>query len=542
MNRNPSSGAPPPRDGRPDRPGSGRSSSPPPYDPEATRPMPAAEQPGRRSLRRPGESNLPPAPRWARGLEAERRVPLAPPVTPAPPPPVPPAPVSPAAAAPDRGPTPPGATRTVRPGPRGWRRPRRIVAAIVGVLLLAFCAWAVPLAFKLQQVTSDWFVTPPPRAAGLAAFPDWSKQERVNILLMGLDTRIAGDSRADTLILISVDPANKTVAMVSIPRDLWVPIPGFGTNRVNAAYQFGETAKVPGGGAALTMQTVEQDFGVPVHYFAQVDFQGFQRIVDALGGITVDVQHPLIDNEYPADYGYAYQRIYIAAGLQHMNGRTALQYARSRHADSDLARNERQQAVLLALRDEGLQLQILSRLDNVLTQAQGALRTDLSFTQAGSLAKLAQSIPRDQIKQLSIGADMVTQANVDGNDVLLPNWDAIRPAVQQTLGASGVQAEAAAVGVLNGTDTPNLARDTADMLRNAGLTVPAEAVGNPSNGGNGHYPQTYVLDFTGGQKPQTLQKLLGLLKLSAARVRPGDPTARPAGIDFQVMLGDDYTH
>ena len=78
---------------------------------------------------------------------------------------------------------------------------------------------------------------------------------------------------------------------------------------------------MPGGGPALVMQTVEQDFAVPVHYFAQVDFNGFRRIVDALGGVTVDVQRPLIDNEYPADYGYAYQRVYIPAGIQHMDGR-----------------------------------------------------------------------------------------------------------------------------------------------------------------------------------------------------------------------------
>jgi hypothetical protein len=288
------------------------------------------------------------------------------------------------------------------------------------------------------------------------------------------------------------------------------------------------------------MQTVEQNFGVPVHYFAQVDFQGFRRIVDALGGITIDVPRPLIDNEYPADYGYAYQRIYIPAGLQHMDGRTALQYVRSRHSDSDLGRNERQQAVLLALREQGTRIDVLGKVDRLLTDLKGAARTDLSFTQVGSLLQLAQSIPRDQVRQLAISGDLVEDGDVNGAAVLLPRWEAIRPAIQALIGGIDWTTEAPVLSVQNGTDTPGLALRTAERLRAAGFTVPAQAVGNPPDGGAGRYPQTYVYDYTGGRKPASLAHLLTVLKLPADRTRPGPAASRPAGVDLEVVIGEDF--
>jgi LCP family protein required for cell wall assembly len=414
-----------------------------------------------------------------------------------------------------------------------------VLLGIFAVIVLALCGLIVPRLFTVQDVASSIFVTPPPRPPGAAAFPDWGKQERVNILLLGLDTRVPGDSRSDTMILVSVDPAAKTATLISIPRDLWITIPGFGENRINAAYQFGETNKVAGGGPGLAMQTVEQNFGVPVHYFAQVDFEGFRGIVDALGGVTVDVQRPLIDNEYPSETGSAYQRIYIPMGLQHMDGRTALQYVRSRHADSDLGRNERQQGMLLALREQGTQISVLGKIDAVLGQLKGAVRTDLSFTQVGSLAKLAQGIPRDKVQQLSIGDEMVSDQNMNGADVLVPRWEVIRPAIQAITGGAAQQAETATVAVMNGTDTAGLARNTAEKLRNAGFTVPDSAVGNPADGGGGRYPQTRILDYSGGQKPATLRRLLDVLKLTADRVQRA--ANGPPGVDLEVLIGDDFT-
>ena len=196
-----------------------------------------------------------------------------------------------------------------------------------------------PVQKTIEQINTtikDVFVTPvtvrPAPGSGPNAtpvtvtYPNWSKNEPVNILLLGLDFRPEEqDSRADTMIVVHIDPAEKTATMLSIPRDLWVPIPGHGEARINAAFQLGEDDKTtPGGGPGLAMATVEDNFNIPIHYFAQVDFTGFERIVDAMGGINIDVPRPLADNEYPyGDYGYS--RIYVPAGLQHLDGHTALQ-------------------------------------------------------------------------------------------------------------------------------------------------------------------------------------------------------------------------
>lgn len=353
------------------------------------------------------------------------------------------------------------------------RRPvARALVVLAALALLLLCVWLVPLLFKSQELISDIFVTPGPRPTVIAGeqFPNWDKKERVNVLLLGLDTREENNTRSDTMIIVSIDPANKTVGMMSIPRDLWVSIPGFGENRINAAYQLGLTNDVPGGGPGLAVATVEQNLELPIHYFAQIDFAGFQRVVDALDGITVDVPRPLLDNEYPAE-NFSFMRIYIPAGLQHMDGRTALQYVRSRHADSDLSRNQRQQAVLVAIKQKGLQIGILSRLNNVLTQLQGAIKTDLSISQAGSLAQLAQQIPAANIHSYAIDANMTSQQQVNGQDVLIPDWAQIHAAVRQMVSDPRLQNEAARLLVLNGTNTAGLAGRTRDQLQAAGFNV-----------------------------------------------------------------------
>ena len=373
-------------------------------------------------------------------------------------------------------------------------------------------------------------------------YPDWSKNEPVNILLLGLDFRPEEqDSRADTMIVVHIDPAEKTATMLSIPRDLWVPIPGHGEARINAAFQLGEDDKTtPGGGPGLAMATVEDNFNIPIHYFAQVDFTGFERIVDAMGGINIDVPRPLADNEYPyGDYGYS--RIYVPAGLQHLDGHTALQYARSRHADSDIGRNSRQQQVLLALRQQGLNLNIVTHLNDILTQLNGAVKTDLSLTQVGSLAQLAKKIDRNSIQTIQIGnEDVVETILADGADVLMPQWSVIRPKVQKAFSNDKLVREAARLSLLNGTTTSGVARTLSDTLAKQGFTIANLA----SATDQGSYPKSVITDYTGGQKPYTIQALTKALGLDASDVKQGDPNKVPNGqdgkpIDIQIIAGDD---
>jgi hypothetical protein len=217
-----------------------------------------------------------------------------------------------------------------------------------------------------------------------------------------------------------------------------------------------------------------------------------------------------------------------------MNGRTALQYVRSRHADSDLGRNQRQQAVLLALKQKGLQLNIVTKLNSLLDQLQGAVQTDLSITQAGSLAQLAQQIPAENIRSYSI-AEMTSPTFVNGAEVLLPDWPAIQGQVRAMLSDPRLENEGARLLVLNGTNTAGLAGRTRDRLTAAGLTV--IEVGQAPN--SGEYPRTQVVDYSGGSKPLTVQRLRQELGLAADQVRPAPPAEAPEGIDLVVIMGDD---
>ncbi|MDE2816153.1 MAG: LCP family protein, partial [Chloroflexota bacterium] len=178
--------------------------------------------------------------------------------------------------------------------------------------------------------------------------PDLRAGERFTLLLVGLDRRQPNEnSRSDVIMLLSIERKTRSLSLLSIPRDLWVRIPNYGWYRINAAYFFGEVYEANGG--ELARKTVEAVFGVPVHAVAAVDFTGFTALVNAFGGVDLTVAKTLVDNLYPTlDYGYT--RIVIPAGPQHMDGETALIYARTRHPDNDFKRMGRQQNLITSAR------------------------------------------------------------------------------------------------------------------------------------------------------------------------------------------------
>ena len=141
----------------------------------------------------------------------------------------------------------------------------------------------------------------------------WSGEERINFLFMGVDLRCDedGPTHTDSIMIVTIDPLTMSAALLSLPRDLWVEIPGFGVDRINQAYYFGQAYEYPGGGQALAMETVEALLGVPVEYYVTVDFQGFIDAVDLIGGIVVDVPEPIDDPDYP-DNCYGYEPFFIS--------------------------------------------------------------------------------------------------------------------------------------------------------------------------------------------------------------------------------------
>lgn len=377
----------------------------------------------------------------------------------------------------------------------------------------------------------------------------WDGASRVTILLMGLDYRDwegQGPSRTDTMILFTLDPVAETAGMLSIPRDLWVNIPDFGYGKINTAHYLGDAYNLPGGGPGLAMSTVSQFLGVPINYYVVVDFTAFERFIDQIGGIEVDVPETItVDPLGP------HNTVTLEPGPQVLDGPTALAYARNRDtAGSDFDRAQRQQEVILAIRNRILSLDMLPNLiDNAAALYQNlsaGVRTNMTLQEIIQLAWLAQKVKSQDIQHAAIGSNEVTiTMSPDGLDILQPDPDAIRAlrdqvfasntAIGPTTNVTGdpqelMQAESAAVSVLNGTNTPGLASETTDYLKSKKLNV--VLTGNATE----LTPNTIIIDYKG--KPYTVQYLVGLMGIQPENIYSRyDPNSE---VDIAIILGDDW--
>jgi len=380
--------------------------------------------------------------------------------------------------------------------------------------------------------------------------PRWEGTERVNVLVMGIDQREQeqGPWRTDTILVLTIDPITMSGGMLSIPRDLWVPIPGYEEGRINTAHYLGELYDYPGGGPALAVKTVQYNLGVPIHHYARVNFTAFEKLIDVIGGIDVYVEEEITDAMYP-DEGYGYDPLYISAGWQHFNGEMALKYARTRHsAGGDFDRAKRQQQVLLAIFKQVTRAdkmpQLASRAPELWRTLQGSVVTDLTLDEIIALAQLASEVDSESIRY-GVVDEHYTQfwGTPDGQQVLIPLRDRIRelrdyiftteaPAPQQTEDpAAENENEAATIAVLNGTTTAGLAGLTADFLQQQGLQVV-----RTDNADRSDYAESLVIVYTG--KTHTAEQIVNTLGLpSTALVHGNDPNAEE---DISVILGSDY--
>lgn len=306
-----------------------------------------------------------------------------------------------------------------------------------GVLAAASPA-AAPAAAPAENGTPAPGVAVQPTAQPTPSpLPPQETQERVNILLLGMDQRQGeqGPFRTDTMIVLTVDPATGETGMLSIPRDLWVPIPGYGENRINTANFMGDAKKYPGGGPALAKKTITHNFGFPVHYYVRLNFEGFKRIIDTIGGVDIDVKTEIRDDLYP-DEQYGYDPLYIPVGRIHMNGDLALKFARSRHTDSDFNRASRQQQVIVAVKDKVLDLNLLPsllpKLPELSRTLADAIQTDMPLDEMLRLAMLARTLDLSKMKQAVIDRTMtVPYTTEQGAQVLLPVRENIRPLIDE---------------------------------------------------------------------------------------------------------------
>lgn len=382
--------------------------------------------------------------------------------------------------------------------------------------------------------------------------PDWSGTERVTVLLLGVDQRSqeAGPWRTDTMMLLTLDPTTVEAGVLSIPRDLWVPIPGYRDGRINTAHFLGDLYNYPGGGPALAIEALEYNLGIPIDYYVRVNFEAFVVLVDQIGGIDIYVEETIDDPLYP-DNNYGYDPLHIEAGWHHFDGEMALKYARTRHATSDFDRAARQQQVLSAILDRVTSYELLPELarnaSSLYKTLQDSVLTDLALDQILALANLSINVDRQQIRYGVID-HTCTQPYVtpDGAQVLIPLREQMRvvrdyvfqsqPVVPVSADATPIilptsTPEIATIAVLNGTTRAGLAGATADALREQGLDV-----AHVGNADRQDYLTTRII--MNRQRPQTLDRLLTLLKLNASASVPGSDVE--SEYDLVVVLGRDF--
>ncbi len=382
------------------------------------------------------------------------------------------------------------------------------------------------------------------------AFQRWSGQERVNILLLGIDLRCEedGPTHTDSMMVLTIDPVGLSAAALSLPRDLWVEIPQFGVDRINQAYFKGEAFDYPGGGAALAMETVEATLGVPMDYYAAVNFRAFVDFVDLIGGITVDVPEAIDDPSYP-DRCYGYDPFSISAGEHQFDGETALKYARTRATvGGDVDRAGRQQQVLMAARDKVLRVDMVPRLlmraPQLWQSFQSNIETNMTLDEAIQLALLAQEIPRDSIRLEVINYSYVyNETTPDGQQVLVPNRDQIRALRDELFAPPAIptpvienlpqmmRQEEARVVIHNGTAVFGLAGDTQDYLQQ--FDVDVVDIGNADSA---TYNRTQIIDF--GSHPNTTRYIAQLMDVPPLNISYSSESTD--GYDVLVILGDDW--
>jgi LCP family protein required for cell wall assembly len=407
--------------------------------------------------------------------------------------------------------------------------------------------------------------TPPPTGIPTAAEAIDVPSGVVNILLLGSDKR-EDDSgyRTDTIIVVSINRTEGTVNMLSLPRDLYVYIPGWTMNRINTADGRGSAVGWPGGGPGLIKDTLLYNFGIVIHYYARVDFSSFQNIVNAIGGVDVPVDCAIQGwvlkpprkqrgdftsfsdwANYTDPTSNNWEPFTLPVGVQHLDGYLALWYARIRHGvapnqsydDTDRAR--RQQQVLRAIFNKSRSVGLLPRVPELWQNYSDLVQTDMGLGNILQMVPIATDLDSSKITSFIITRDLMIPWTVptDGSAVDLPNPDgvphlislAMQPPAQNYVVANSVKVE-----VRNGTSTDRLDEVAADrLLRQGGMNVIATGFADHKN-----YAQTMIYDYTGGKKSGHMLDLQHVLHVADEQVvvQP-DPNR---SFDYLVILGEDY--
>ena len=401
--------------------------------------------------------------------------------------------------------------------------------------------------------TENAVVPAPPVSAPEAALPPaWDGASRINILFIGMDYRDwqanEGPPRSDTMILFTIDPLTKTAGMLSIPRDLWVNIPGFGYSRINTAYPSGEGAQLPGGGSSLAMKTVEQLLGVPVQYYVRINFYTFVEMVNMLGCITVVPEETLVLDPVGSGPDHV---VITAGGERELCGWKVLAYARTRKTKGgDTDRSRRQQQVIFALRNKIFNPEtfpsLVAQAPEMYNKLQYGIHTNMPFEDAIKLAMLVKDIDPASIKTGIIDTTMATFDNTvlagQAASIMKPIADKVRVLRDEIFTTTGplspiaqgdaislMRAEEARVRIADGTFTPGLDQRAGAFFQSQGMNVTEVGAADSV------YNSTVVIVY--GPKLYTLRYLQSTFGLSHTQIKfSPDPSST---VDFEIRIGAD---
>jgi LCP family protein required for cell wall assembly len=369
---------------------------------------------------------------------------------------------------PPNPPAPPGPPKKTR---KRWPLRVRVTLIVLLVLLLlggGTLAYGYYLFYTNVQAPLSNFIRPVSRGADEpqnGAIPsDSNVAGRVwNILLMGSDNDGKYNFPAvltQVMMVVRIDTINNTVTMLSIPRDSWVNVPNVGgMHKIDQAFFLGATQNNSfDDGVRLARLTIEKDYGITIDRYAWVGLNGFAKVIDTLGGLDIDVTHPVVDDIYPDDTGQNannpndFTRLYIAPGPQHMNGQQALAYVRSRHADlvGDIGRTQRQQQVLQALKAKLNVMSVLNNIQSLFKDLTGSVYTDLSEQEMLGFAAFGRGFNSNAIQRITLGPGSGSQDYGDyasiydpsvgsNQDVVIPHCNTIQPAINRIFGLGDVQ-------------------------------------------------------------------------------------------------------
>ena len=412
------------------------------------------------------------------------------------------------------------------------------------VLLTAQPASIPTLAHPFPSATPFPTATQPPNQPApqvlTQAEPVIEAGNAVTFLLLGADSRSGSSFRTDTILVAIVRPAEGQVSLISIPRDLWVNIPTVGVQRINTAFEFGENSGYTGGGAGLLKDTLLFNLGLKIDHTVMVDFDGFRKTVDTIGGIDIPIACPytdwrLRDPTYDPENADNWFMYTAGPGLLHMNGDLALWYARSRKHSNDFDRGRRQQEVIRAIYAQALRANLVGRIPELYTDLSSSFTTDLGLADILKLTPLALHLTNADIRSYFIAGDLVTSwITPGGADVLLPNTDLIQQMISAAMSSSPLQVEREKlkVEIQNGSPSDGWDALAAQRLNYAGYQTSFQTADNRA------HTASLLYDLTPDQNRSRTASLLAVLGLPDQALVSAPSSNNK--VSYALIVGSDY--